>query len=125
MQQLKSNTAQKLGFLLLTICTGLLGVHRLYLKQWRGIAYLPVLYMGTGLTASTYTAVKIFGYGEILLVAGAYFFDIYLVATNRICSTSIGGRLSFIILGLAAALLLTMVIGVCVIVSGAVPFTRI
>ena len=112
--------------LYLSIFVGMFGVHRLYLRLWSGISYIPLLFTGITLTASGIVVVKLIGWGCIAFVATEYFLDIYKIRNGQLIEKSdLGnGRLKFIVMGLFFSIVLWLLMGITIIVSGVIPFPR-
>jgi TM2 domain-containing membrane protein YozV len=111
--------------LCLAIFLGPLGLHRLYLRSWWGVAYLPVLYAGIVLTASAFIAIKIFGYGLLVMLSVLYVTDIYRIVKGDLkdgksVQFSVAG---FIVVGLISALSALIAIGILIVAFRIVSFS--
>lgn len=110
--------------LVLAIIFGILGVHRLYLRSWSGIAYIPAILAGITLTASPFIVASYIGWCTIVLVSIFYVSDIYRICVGKLndSTNEARGRTKFIILGLFYALALWFLVGILIIVTRVIQF---
>jgi hypothetical protein len=109
--------------LMYAVLLGPLGVHRLYLRSWTGLPYLPALLTGIVLTDSPYTFGKFFGWFLLLILCGAYIVDIILILRDklRLCCGYEYQRKGFIWKGLGWAVGLWFIICILLILLRWVP----
>lgn len=110
--------------LILAIVFGVLGIHRLYMRSWSGVAYIPALLTGVTLTASPLIIASSIGWCLVALVTIFYMSDCYRIYTGKLNSNvhEGHGRTKFIILGLFYALVLWFLLGLLIIFTRVIQF---